>query len=378
MKMTQKLSRASVALLLVGSMCLSACTAVEDTASTTADGAAMDTTTADTAQEVQEDAQTRIFTDCAGRAVEIPTEITSVAVTGQLGQIVLLSLAPDLLLGIASEWDESAAEFLPEAYYNLPVLGQVYSTSGEISLEELIALSPDIVIDIGEYSDSIGEEMDALQTRTGIPFVHVSSTLATNTQMYTMLGELLNCPEDAQVLAEYCATIYDTTVALTERLGEDKVSLVYCLGEDGTNVLGAGSYHAELIDLLAENIAVLENPSSKGTGDTVSFEQLLLWDPEVILFAPDSVYDAVATSAQWNELSAIQSGQYYQVPNGPYNWLGMPPSIQRYLGMLWLSEVLYPDETETDLQEAVTEYFSLFYHCDLTDAQYLTLMEGAL
>ena len=55
---------------------------------------------------------------------------------------------------------------------------------------------------------------------------------------------------------------------------------------------------------------------------------------------------------------------------GPYNWMGFPPSVQRYLGMLWMAKLLYPDAADYDLQAEVTEYFDLFYHCALTGEQY--------
>ena len=37
-------------------------------------------------------------------------------------------------------------------------------------------------------------------------------------------------------------------------------------------------------------------------------EQLLLWDPEVIFFAPDSIYDKVGDDPAWQDLQAIRNG----------------------------------------------------------------------
>ena len=62
---------------------------------------------------------------------------------------------------------------------------------------------------------------------------------------------------------------------------------------------------------------------------------------------------------------------------GPYNWMGFPPSVQRYLGMLWMAKLLYPDAADYDLQAEVTEYFDLFYHCALTGEQYEALMANS-
>lgn len=128
-----------------------------------------------------------------------------------------------------------------------------------------------------------------------------------------------------------------------------------------------------ILDLMTDNQAVVDDPSSKGTGNEVDFEQLMVWDPEVILFAPDSVFETVGDSEEWQALRAVRNGKYYQVPFGPYNWLGFPPSVQRYLGMLWMGAVLYPDAVDYDLEDAVKEYFRLFYHCDLSHEQFAEL-----
>ena len=77
-------------------------------------------------------------------------------------------------------------------------------------------------------------------------------------------------------------------------------------------------------------------------------------------------------------VSAVSSGSYYETPYGPYGWLSSPPAVQRYQGILWLGELLYPDYTEYDLQTEVTEYYELFYGCELTEEMYQDLVANAL
>ena len=130
--------------------------------------------------------------------------------------------------------------------------------------------------------------------------------------------------------------------------------------------------------MLGNNVAELTEVVSSGLGNEVDAEQLILWNPDVIIFAPDSVYDAVGTDPVWQQLDAVKSGQFYKTPVGPYGWLASPPSVQRYLGMLWLGALLYPDYAEYDLQEKVTEYYGLFYGYELTDADYAALTANSL
>ena len=320
--------------------------------------------------------ETRVFTDSVGREVTVPAQIDKVALSGPMAQIVLFALCPDKLVGIANAWDESAAQYLDTEYYNLPLLGQLYGGKGELNLETLLESGAQVVIDVGEAKDGIAEDLDALQEQTTIPFVHISATLATMDETYTMLGDLLGMPDEAKTLADYCRGTYDRALTIADSV--EKANLLYITGDAGLNVIAQGAYHAEVIDLLSNNLAVVDDPSSKGAGNEVDMEQILNWNPDVILFAPDSIYDTVAEDAAWQGVTAIQNGAYYEVPMGPYNWMGFPPSVQRLLGMLWMAKVLYPEAADYDLYTEAAEYFELFYHCDLTQEQYDALVANSL
>ena len=50
------------------------------------------------------------FTDSVGRVVELPADITKIAISGPLAQIVLFALCPDKLVGVASKWDATAEQ----------------------------------------------------------------------------------------------------------------------------------------------------------------------------------------------------------------------------------------------------------------------------
>ena len=320
--------------------------------------------------------ETRVFTDSVGREVTVPAQIDQVAVSGPMAQIVLFALCPDKLVGISNAWDESAAQYLDTEYYNLPLLGQLYGGKGELNLETLLESGAQVVIDVGEAKGSIVEDLDALQEQTNIPFVHIDAALASMDETYTLLGDLLGMPDEAKALADYCRSTYDRALTIADSV--EKANLLYITGDAGLNVIAQGAYHAEVIDLLSNNLAAVDDPSSKGTGNEVDMEQILNWNPDVILFAPDSVYDTMAGDAAWQGVTAIQNGAYYEVPMGPYNWMGFPPSVQRLLGMLWMAKVLYPEAADYDLYTEAAEYFKLFYHCDLTREQYDALVANSL
>ena len=320
--------------------------------------------------------ETREFTDSTGRTVTLPASITKIAISGPLSQIYILPLAGDLLVGVSTAYAEDAQSYLPAYIYEKAEIGQLYGGKGEMDLEALLAAAPDVVIDIGEPKKTTADDLSALTEQTGIPFIHIDATVATAPEAYRILGKLLDREEKAEELAVWCEDTYAMISAMMAKVDADgaRKTLLYCLGDKGVNVIAQGSFHAETINLMSDNLAVVEDVVSSGAGNEVDLEQILLWNPDVLIFAPDSCYEDVAASEQWQSIGAVDRGEFYKTPSGPYGWLSSPPAVQRYLGMLWLGELLYPDYAEYDLQEKVTEYYKLFYGCDLTDEMYQDLM----
>jgi len=321
---------------------------------------------------------TTSFTDSAGRQVDVPTKITRIVPSGALAQIALFALAPEMFVGLSNKWDSTAEQYLDTKYYNLPVLGQFYG-SGDLNLEEIAKVDPQVIIDIGESKPTIVEDMNGIQEQVGIPTIHVEATIDTMAEAYRTLGKLLGKEKEAEVLAKYCEEINGKTKSIMDTVGENgKVNLIYCTGEDGLSVLANGSFHSEVMDKVSNNVAAVADISSKGTGNPVDMEQLMLWDPDVIIFAPGSIYSTVATNEAWQNLKAIKNGTYYEVPNGPYNWMGSPPSVNRYMGMIWMTQLLYPDTAQYDVYTEAARYYKLFYHSDLTQEQYNALAANSL
>ena len=323
---------------------------------------------------------TGAFVDSTGRAVPVPAKIERIAVTGPLSQIYILPLAGDMLVGVSNAYAEDASLYLPSYILEKTEIGQLYGGKGEMDLEALLAAAPDIVIDIGEAKATTADDLTALTDQTGIPFIHIDATVATAPEAYRTLGKLLCREAKAEELALWCENTYANISAMMEKVDADNARkrLLYCLGDTGTYVIAEGSFHAETVNLMSSNAAIVEDVVSSGAGNEVDLEQILVWNPEVIIFAPDSCYEDIALSPQWQSVGAVAQGNFYKTPTGPYGWLSSPPAVQRYLGMLWLGQLLYPEYTEYDLQKEVTAYYKLFYGCELTDEMYQKLITNAL
>lgn len=326
--------------------------------------------------KTQETTGTISFTDDCGRTVEIPADISRIVPSGGLAQIAVFAIAPEMFVGLAGKWSESAKEYVAADYFDLPVLGALYG-SADLNVEELAATEPQLIIDLGEAKKTIVEDMDSLQEQTAIPSIHIEATLATMADAYRKLGSILGKEERAEQIAAMCERVYSRTMDIMDKVGENKISALYVLGEEGLNVIANGSFHAEVFDLLTNNVAVVENPSGKGSGNEVTMEQIAIWDPDFIVFDSGSIFETVTEMDTWKDMKAVTNKNFVEVPYGPDNWMGMPPSVQRYLSMIWLPAVLYPEYCDYDVKEEVKECYRLLYSCDLTDEQYDSLTANA-
>ena len=307
------------------------------------------------------------FTDSSGRTVELPATIDRVAVTGPISQMAMLTLAPEKLVGLSNELSEAEKKYVGD-YAGLDVLGQIYGGKGDFNKEAVANANPQVIIDIGEAKKSIVEDLDAIQFAIGVPCVHIEATLDTYDDAFMQLGALLGVQDRATELAKYCNSAYaKTKTAIDSVPADQRVKVAYLLGDAGLNAMAKGSFQGTVVDMVADNLAQFDQPGGSGLGTETSFEQIALWDPEMIIFGPDSVYDSVADDPTWQTLTAVQKGNYYAVPGEPYNWISSPPGINQFLGMQWFAHLCYPDKFDDSIADVAKGYYKTFYGYDLSD-----------
>lgn len=315
--------------------------------------------------------ETRVFTDSAGRQVEIPMDIQRIIPSGDMAQMFLWPLGGDKLVAVSRRLNDLQKEYLGDATDALPEVGNLYKTGDQLNIEEVAMLNADIIIDFGEAKENIAEDLDALQALLGVPCVFISGTLENSADSYRMLGELLNMPQEAEELAEFVEKVIETAQKAFETV--EKKDAVVLNGTDGLGCIASGTYFDEIWAYMLNNVAVTDQPQMyASTG--IDLEQLANWDPEYIFFYNGAEPADIATAGGWADLKAVQEGKFYSVPAGPYSYVS-PPSVNRYLAIIWLSEILYPGEFGWDTAEMTKEFYNLFYHYELDEAGYEKLLE---
>lgn len=309
----------------------------------------------------------RNFIDSSGRTVAIPENVEHIVPSGPLAQMILYTLCPDKLQSLAVPLTRKQKTYIDERYWDLPVTGQFYSGGGTISYEAIVASDPDLILDVGEAKDEIAADMDLLQEITGIPSVFIHAELDDFAEAYEKLGELTGDTKQATACADYIReTLKEAESGVVQIPEGQRKRVLYAEGEYGTEVMGTGSIHSQILDMVgAVNVAELEAVAANGTGE-VSMEQILLWDPEVVILAPDSNFDEIFDDPVWANVQAVQIGAVYEVPDAPYNWMDRPPAVQRVLAVKWLGNLLYPEIFDLDMVAETQIFYQLFFHYDLS------------
>ena len=331
----------------------------------------------------QETAETREITDMAGRKVTVPTaeNIESVFSAGPVAAIFLYMVVPDKLLGWNYELNDVEKSIILDKYQDLPNFGM----GDAVNYEAVIAANPTIAINSGKINDAMVSDWDALSESLGIPVVAVDNELNNSAEAFRFMGELLGVEDHAEELAQYAEQVFTDINALSDIPEEKKVSVYFGNGEDSLETAPRGSQHAQILDAInAVNVADLE--LGDGSRVQISAEQLLAWDPDVIVVNGEPKADKSGSSAaedilsnpDYASLKAVQDQKVYGTPNAPFSWVDRPAGPNRLIGMRWFSALIYPEYIKCDINEEIHKFFDLFYHVDLSDEQLENVLKGTL
>lgn len=318
--------------------------------------------------------QSTEFTDSLGRSHTFDGEIERIAPSGSLSQMVLYSLVPEKLVGLSSDLSDNELLYLDEKMADLPLFGTFYGKKANLNKEALVYASPDVVIDAGDIKDGIAEDLDNLEKEIGIPVVFIECFLTNTADAYRKLGSLVGNEERAEILASYSQKAIDKADEARQMI-ENPVSVYYSSSPDGLNGIPTGNFHAEVIELVGGENVIPANFSSGS--NIVSLEQILIWNPDVILLVDENAYRTVTTDSSWASLDAVKNNRVYLIPQSPYSFIDNPPAINRIIGIYWLGSVLYPDlYSEIDLEEEVRTFYDLFYGYSLSDDEVDMLLDS--
>ncbi|TKW78398.1 MAG: iron ABC transporter substrate-binding protein [Bradyrhizobium icense] len=310
--------------------------------------------------------------DAAGRSVPVPDRVTRVFPAGPPAAILLYTLAPDLLLGWPrANRAEECAYMLPDICAR-PEVGRLTGRGNSANLESVLALKPDLILDVGSTAPTFVSLATRVQEQTGIPYALLDGRFDAMATTYRLLGKLTG--RDAEPYATYAE---DTLLKIQTRVNRipesERPRVYYARGPRGLETALGGSINVETIEFLgAKNVA----GETKGGLATVSLEQVLKWDPEIVVTIDRDFAANVRSDPLWKDVAAVRAGRVHLSPKMPFGWVDFPPSVNRLIGLPWLAQIFYPDHFKEDMRTLTRDFYTRFYHVTPSDADLDRVLAG--
>jgi iron complex transport system substrate-binding protein len=296
------------------------------------------------------------ITDATGRTISLPEQIARVLPAGPPAAVLLAAVAPDLMLGWPSPVSDEARTFLSPEAARLPQVPRL--TGREDVADKVHGLKPDLIVDYGSVSARYAELARATQYRTGIPTLLLDGSLTEIPHTLRLLGSVLHRETRAAAVADFAQTL----LALPTNTG--KHPRVLCArGADGLSVVAPGTDLAEIFTRLGWTVVA---PDGHGALRQARFDEIRTLDPDILILSDPAMRETLATSAEWRSLRAVHEGHALIAPSLPFGWLNEPPSINRLLGLAWLSG--------RDPVELAASFNKVVYGRALTAPQLRTLL----
>ena len=344
------------------------------------------TSTTTTHEDERGEDGTRIVTDMVVRKVEIPSKVNKVFTTSPVGTIALYSINPERIAGLNNQPGEVESKYLLEDYLKLPVLG-TYKEANSGNEEEILREAPDIIISMGNLDDSWISKADESQAKLGIPFLMIDGNLENLDKSYEFLGDILGEQEICKELSKYCKETIEDTKKLAKKIPVEKRKKIYYATDTGLSSNIRGSLHTQPIELIGA-INVVEPTSQQSTSTRVylSMEQVLSWNPDIIIATQSDVgsgaYETITKNSKWgsawNNIDAVKDKNVYGIPYAPFNWFDRPPSVNRILGIRWLGNLVYPEYFKINIRKETKKFYKMFYHHELTDKELDDILKNSV
>jgi iron complex transport system substrate-binding protein len=311
--------------------------------------------------------QAREITDIFGKKVSIPDHPKKVYATSPPITYMLYAIDPSMIAGLnapAQEWEK---QYRRKGMQELPVLGGWFGQGNTPNLEMILKVNPEIII-TSKYKSAMNDKTERVIKTLPMPVVSVPiNTLSDYPGAFLYLGQVLGRRARSEELAAYARKMLSEMAALTVLVAIPKrVSVYYAEGVDGLSTECDSSPRSEVINLVGgQNVHRCRSWSSFGR-EKISFEQLMLYNPEVILVFEKTFYEKVFSDPLWQRIKAVRNKRVHLIPSQPFNWFDRPPSFMRLLGAKWLANLLYPERYHINIVKETRQFYKLFLGVDLT------------
>lgn len=313
---------------------------------------------------------TRTFVDISGKTIHLPEQITRIYGSAPPISFMIYVIDDTPLIGVnfpqTNQDNANGDKFLTKHFMSLPILGGWHGNNIP-NLEAIIVAKPDVIItwDTPLLNEKTAKDL----ARINIPALKVNIDDSRNyPDVFRFLGKVMNKEVRANQLALMAQNYLDELKNFVASIPEkERTKVYYAEGSFGLQTECDISFHSEPLTLAGGNLVHKCVQSSVIGMQEVSFEQVLVYAPDVIIVQSPAFYKTIFEDKKWAMLKAVENKRVYLVPKSPFNWTDRPPSFMRIIGAHWIASKLYPTRYPYKIQDKVKAFYQLFFGVMLSD-----------
>lgn len=310
--------------------------------------------------------KTKTITDTSGAKVQVPTKINKVADSWKAHNEVLsvLGAGDKIVETVLSE------KSMPWLYKVNPAMKKAVTTFGaNFNTEDLMKNKPDIVF--VSSGDANANKISSL----GIPVVQLNfTTFDTMKKCVSLTGEILG--GDAAKRADKYNKYLDDKVKMvkdvTSKIPDSERPKV--LHVESLSPIGVDGSKTIINEWIEAAGGVNAAKDVTGNMKEVSLEQIIQWNPDIIIFGANGAsgkvnsIDKLINDPNWQKISAVKNGKVYQNPTGAFLWDRY--SCEEALQVQWAAKTIHPDKfKDLDIAAETKNFYKTFLNYNLTNEE---------
>ncbi|TLS72662.1 ABC transporter substrate-binding protein [Aliarcobacter thereius] len=310
----------------------------------------------------------KIYEDMLGTKINIE-KVEKIHAATPILLYSLYAIDKDKIAGLNFPFNENEAKFIDKRIVDLPVLGGWFGQGRVPNSEMILQAKPDVIL-LSDSTKKMGEKkLKSSLGNINVPLVYLkANTLEELVSSFYYIGKLVDKEKRAKELENYGNESLNLAKEIEKKVSK-KPKVYYAEGNNGLLTDCNTSIHSELINLASgDNVHKCQATNSFGR-QAVNFEQVLNYNPEIILVYEKEFYKNIFNDKKWQLIDAVKNKKVYFLPKGPFSWFDRPPSFMRLLGLRYIISILHPDLYEIDIYEESKKFYKLFLDLDLDNSQ---------
>ncbi len=291
-------------------------------------------------------------TDGLGRKVELAKPAEKILTNYPIASQILCTIGKQKgILGADGKVVENPLASSPKAGASKSAI------SNEVNVEQVIAAKPDLVI-LSKKSKQIVQNLEKSNIKV---FVVSAENLDELKSTVKNLGIVTGKEKESEEFMNYYTKNLDSINNKLKAVDQKNKPKVYMAGGSMYLTPGKNMFQNSLIEL-SGGINVAGSLSGSAKWSEVSAEQLISWNPDIIILTQYSGVNPqdVLSNDSLKDINAIKNKKVYLMPSKMSSW--DMPSPQTILGIMWLSTKTNPEAfKDTNITKEVDDFYQKFY-----------------